>query len=338
MTLPILIPPTVAVAGLPRVFLHSEIPGYLSEEGTLCLPMKLDPEPVNTGVPANDDDRIAEFYFRNASRFAQENPEFQLRPNREAYFDQIRPPWMRSLMGDVDRIIGRYERTYAGQSPTVIRRVLEPLWEGWSEVKDLIAASIYLGNGGLSEDEYLIYPHELLLEGTSPTSLYGLLRFLEKYKEALSLLRTGMTDIIMIRRPGEDGEGEEVRQLLDPMTGQPDPAFEYVELSGIVRSQKKGEVRPIVMLDADAEGDIDLVQYVTGNISGAYLGFQDFAFRQTQIFLGLFLCAYYRLGQGEIEGLMGETKVPVGRRFEGQEKDFQARLVSSVLTTLRALS
>jgi hypothetical protein len=257
------------LANVPRVFLGSKVPGFVSSQETVCLPLTLDGELTDTGISA--DNRTAlDGFLRDRSRFfASFNPEIVSYRSEEAYRAAVQPPWLQALARRIDRTLRSYEGSSSPHS----------FLDRWSQIQGLISATLFMGAGEIPHRCFMLFSQDLSLYARdiepAEVSLTDLIEFLGTYLHVSALLATGMVDQIRVLH---DSEERGKKQIYD--------AF----------SEKSLVPRPRVTLRADREGRIDPMASLTADVHPAYDLFQNAVEKENEIFLNHFLVAFQQSG------------------------------------------
>src|SRR5579885_2389819 len=163
----------------PRLFIGPEIPGCLSDRGTVLLPMTLDGRMTDTKGGEGD----STFLTKHRNQFVCRSPRVVVYHDRDAYEAAVHPPWLRRVRDWVDDDWERYASILADHP--LQRTVLNRVKEGLQALSPLFSGCLYIGDYEMPRAEHFLYAHDLALYGkkvdVDDESLYPVLRLLETF-------------------------------------------------------------------------------------------------------------------------------------------------------------
>lgn len=299
-----------SLSGLPRVFLGSRVPGFVSAQDTVCLPLTLDGQITDTGVSPRDSKSLEGFLRERSHFFASSRPIPVLYPSQDAFKAVVQPPWLTTLSRKIDKTLKDYDGFFG--SSTVLDEHLRRLFlDRWSQVQSLMSATLYVSPLDLNirftiPSAFMLFPQDLSLYALEPRldeiTSNDFVQFLGAYLHVNALMATGMTDRICVLQPA--GAHQTEKPLYDA-------------------SPEKSDLRPVLTLRSDPEGHINPLADMETNIHRAYDAFLNQVARENMIFLGFFLLALYRFDEDDLGSLM--------KLYPRERKNLEASLQAEII-------
>jgi hypothetical protein len=316
-------PNVPALLAQPRLFIGPEIPGYLSADGNVLLPMTLDGRMTDTGVRNGDVRGMERFLRDHEDRFISESSRLHIYHSREMYEATVRPPWIRSVVDWIENDWQRYRAVLADHP--MQRTALQTVKGQMASLKLLFSACLYLGYGGDSEqDEHFLYPHDLALYGgpVDPRreNLFPVLNFLETFCLTHEQIRAGVAEKIVVERGNAGATIHDVDDL-----GKTHGTFmEFALRQGAVVALLRDDVRPTVIASEDEDGNVDPTALEGARVHAAYSSLQDELFQRISVFLGFVLLIHYEIDGSLMEAFIRrlETADRVGALASNEHRQF----------------
>jgi hypothetical protein len=295
-------PDVPALLTQPRLFIGPELPGYVSDEGNVLLPMTLDGRMTDTGVRSGDERGMDRYLRRHEDRFVCESPRLQIYSSRGFYETSVLPGWLRSVTDWIDEDWRRYNAVLADHP--FQRTVLQTVKGQMSSLKHLFSACLYLGHDGSRDSRSFLYPHDLALYGepvdVRHDNLYPTLSFLETFCLTHEQIRAGVAEKIVVERGSRGATIHDVESLRETHGTFVQFALRQGAVVGFLRES----IRPTITAVEDEDGNVDPTALQGARVHESYLTLQCELVQRTSVFLGCLLLIHYQIDGPMMEALI----------------------------------
>jgi hypothetical protein len=290
----------------PRLFIGPEVPGYLSTQGTILLPLTLDGHMTDTGIRPDERGRLERYLFDRKDGFVCDAPVFRIRSDRESYERAVHPSWLADVRGLIDDDWERYAAVLADHPLQKI--ALHSVKSGLQALHPIFSGCLYLGSYGLEHAEQVLYPHDLSLYAQPVDArgpLFPILRLLETFYLTREQIRSGVAEKVTVQRVEE--EEPSVHDIaLDETHG---PLMEFALPGGAVIGLLRDDIRPTMLAIPNRLGNINPVALEGPSTHPVYMQLQHELLHRASLFLGFVLILHYQLDGPLLEAFI--------RRLEG---------------------